>query len=230
MACVWAEAESLVVGVERQNSPDLLCAAIIAEARGESDRILEHARHEADALLAKADVDAKTLRQERLTQARAEAVRRSELVLATVPLESGRLRSRRVDGLLESIREELQQRLRAGHDFDVRESVVALVAAALQRMDGSAFVIRVAESDRAALGDRLSDAIARRVGLPALDLKIVSDATLRKGDGIIEDLEGRQIWDNRLEARLRRLWPELRRQIAVQSGLTPGSESGGGAV
>jgi vacuolar-type H+-ATPase subunit E/Vma4 len=48
------------------------------------------------------------------------------------------------------------------------------------------------------------------------------------GDGVIvEDAEGRQMWDNRFLKRLERMWPELRRHIAVQVSFVPGTGSGG---
>jgi vacuolar-type H+-ATPase subunit E/Vma4 len=41
---------------------------------------------------------------------------------------------------------------------------------------------------------------------------------------VVTDAEGRQTWDNSLEARLERMWPDLRNRIADWAGLTPGRE------
>ena len=51
------------------------------------------------------------------------------------------------------------------------------------------------------------------------EIAIVADAAMTDGGAIVQDAVGGQVWDNRLLARLARLWPELRRQIAVRAGL-----------
>jgi vacuolar-type H+-ATPase subunit E/Vma4 len=50
------------------------------------------------------------------------------------------------------------------------------------------------------------------------------------GGVIVHDAAGRQVWDNRLAPRLERLWPELRRQLAAQTGLLSPGESTGSAL
>ena len=54
--------------------------------------------------------------------------RQSELILATVSVETGRLRAARVEALLESVHEEARQRLLAREGFEYRETVIALAA------------------------------------------------------------------------------------------------------
>lgn len=213
-----------------QNSPEVLREEILADARCESEQIIRRAQQEAEALLTKAAAEADKARQERLDQARAEAARRKELILATVPVEAGRLRLARVEALLESVHEEIRRRLTARDGFDYRKTVVTLAAEAVKQMHGSALVVKLSAADRAALGDGLAEEIARRVGRSPLNITISNDATLTEGGAIIEDTEGRQVWDNRLLARLERLWPELRRQIAVQTALVGGSGTTGGVA
>jgi hypothetical protein len=80
------------------------------------------------------------------------------------------------------------------------------------------------------LGEGLAGEIAHRVGRSPLNVTISSDATLTGGEVIIQDVEGRQVWDNGLLARLERFWPELRRQIAIQTSLVTESKPSGGGV
>ena len=122
-------------------------------------------------------------------QARAEAARRRELILATVPVEAGRLRSARVEALLESVREEVRRRLLAREGFDYRETVVALAAEAMKQMPGSAFVVKLSAADRAALGDGLAEEIARRVGRSPLNVTIAEDPAATDGGVVIQDAE-----------------------------------------
>ena len=59
-----------------------------------------------------------------------------------------------------------------------------------------------------------------------LNLTISTDAAITDGGLILQDAEERHLWDNRLSARLGRLWPELRRQIAIRTSLVAGSGLG----
>jgi vacuolar-type H+-ATPase subunit E/Vma4 len=210
-----------------QDSAWVLREEILAEARRESEEIVNRARQGAESLLAAAAAEATKVREEQLDQARTEAARRSGLVLASVPVEAGRLRDAHIESLLESVQEEVRQRLLALDGLSYREAVITLAALAASRMAGVAFVVKVAEVDRALFGDGLADEVAHRVGRPALNVSVSYDPEITGGGVIVEDGEARQIWDNRFLKRLERMWPELRRQIAVQTSFVPKTESGG---
>jgi len=212
------------------NPQNILHEEILAEARRESEQIVGRARQEAGVLLARASTEAEKTRQERLDLARAEAARRKELILSTVPIEAGRMRSARIEALLQSIHDEARRRLLARDGFDYRESITVLAADAVSRMAGNAFVVKLSPADHRALGNDLAGEIAGRVGRSPLTITISDDPTISESGLIIQDAEGRQVWDNRLPARLERLWPELRRQIAIHTGLVSGAESAGGGA
>lgn len=211
-----------------QNSAEILRAEILADARRASEEIIRRAQQEAEALLAKAKTEADEAGREQLEAARAEAVRRRELMLATLPVEAGRLRAARVEALLESVHEEIRRRLTVREGFDFREAVLVLAAEAMQRMAGSVFVVNLSVADRIALGDELAGEIARRAGHAPLNVTIASDSAAQDGCLVIQDGEGRQVWDNSPAVRLERLWPELRRQIAIQTSLVLEPKAGGG--
>lgn len=212
------------------NSPEVLREEILADARRESEAIVRRAQQDAESLLARAAAEADQVRRERLDQARSEAARRTELILATVPVEVARQRAARVEALLQSIRDEIRHRLLARDGFDYRDAVMSLAAEAIQRMSGNSFVLKLSATDHEVLGDGLAEEIARRVARSPLSVTI-SNSTPLAGDGVlVQDLEDRQECDNRLEARLDRLWPELRRRIAVRAALVaPVGTTGGGA-
>ncbi|MDE3068276.1 MAG: V-type ATP synthase subunit E [Verrucomicrobiota bacterium] len=200
------------------DSPEVLREEILADARRESDEILRHAREEADDLLAKAAAEAEQIRQGLRAQTRAEAARRRELVLAGVAVEAARRRSARVEFVLQSVRQATRQKLLARDGFDYQETIIALTVEALRRMAGDMFVVRLSPADHAALDNGLAEKIAQRIGRPST-VVIHDDPTIEDGGAIIQDREGRQIWDNRFLSRLERLWPELRRQIAAGARL-----------
>ena len=206
-----------------QNSPDVLCAEILADAKRQSDDILANAKMVAEAILTAANGEAEKIRRERQEQAQSEAARRKELILATVAVETSRLRSARIEELLESVREEIRRRLRA-REFDARESVVALATEAIRRMPGNDFVLKTSATDHAAFADGLAGEIAPRVGRSPLNLAISADAAMADNGVMIQTADGFQFWDNRLLSRLERLWPELRQQIALRTGLARESE------
>jgi vacuolar-type H+-ATPase subunit E/Vma4 len=226
-----------------QNSPEVLCAEILADARRESEDILNRAKAEAASLLAAAEAEAKKIRRDRREQAQAEAARRRETILATVAVEAGRLRAERIELLLESVRQEIRRRLEA-RETDSRETVIALAAEAIRQMRGNDFLVKISAADHADFGNDLAGEILRRSGTSILPVSFGGQENLKPtgktpvplrvsvradpavADGvIIQSSDGLQIWDNRLSARLERFWPELRRQIAVCASLAGGNEA-----
>lgn len=196
-----------------------LCDAIMAQAHQQADARIQRARDDAATLLARAAADAGSMREARLGAVREEASRRRKRLLATVPVEANRLRSTRVEAVLESIRDEALQRLRRHDSYDYRNSLVALVADAIRQMEGDTFVVVVSPVDIALLDGTFVVDTGRRAGRTPLTVTPLSDAGLADGGVVVRDADGRQIWDNGFPARMERLWPELRRQIAVRAGL-----------
>jgi vacuolar-type H+-ATPase subunit E/Vma4 len=209
-----------------QNSTEVLREEILAAAQREGEEIVSRARQDAEVFLTSAIGEADRIRQERLDQARAEANRQSELILATVTVETGRLRAARVEALLESVYEEACQRLVAREGFEYLETVISLASHAISQMAGDGFVVKLSEADQTILGDGLAEKIAHRVGRP-VSITISYEPGITESGVIVEDTEARQVWDNRLVKRLERLWPELRRQVAVEATFVPKTGSGG---
>lgn len=209
-----------------QNSTEVLREEILAAARREGEEIVSRARQDAEVFLTSAGGEAERIRQEQLDQARAEAARQSELILATVTVETGRLRAARVEALLESVYEEACQRLVAREGFEYLETVIGLASHAISQMAGDGFVVKLSEADQTILGDGLAEEIAHRVGRP-VSITISYEPGITESGVIVEDTEARQVWDNRLVKRLERLWPELRRQVAVEATFVPKTGSGG---
>lgn len=212
----------------KPNSPEALSGEILAEARRECDEIVRRAQAESSALLATATAEADKIRREKREAAQAEAARRKELALATIPVEAARRRSARIESILENIREEARRRLLARDEYDPRETVVALAVEAVCRLPGNDFILKISAADHAAFGDGLAEEIARCGGAgktPGL-LKILISADPEVADGVmVQTADGFQVWDNRLLSRLERFWPDLRRQIALRTGLVGENET-----
>ncbi len=201
------------------NTAELLRQEILEEAQRQKEEILRRARQEAGGIVAKAEKEAEQFRKERLEAARAEAKRRTEAILATVPVEAGRMRSARVEELLRGLHDRARERLQTRADFDYRETIARLSAEALKQMPGETFRLRVSVADHRASADGLAEDIQRRSGRPAVTLQLIADCRLKDGDALIEDEKGRLFCNLNPAARLERCWPELRRQIAARAGL-----------
>lgn len=201
------------------NAPELLRQEILAEAQRQKEAILSRAQQAAAAILAKAEREAQQCLGERMEAAEAEAKRRTEAILATVPVEAGRARSARVEALLQAIHDHAREQLRARNGFDFRKTIARLSGEALQQMAGDAFRLRLSAADCRAVGDGLAEEIQRCSTRRFEKLPMVSDPTLKDGDLLLEDSAGRQVWNLSLEARLERCWPDLRRQIAARTAI-----------
>jgi vacuolar-type H+-ATPase subunit E/Vma4 len=199
-----------------QNSTEKLHEEIFADAQREGEEIIIRARQDAEIFLTSADAVAARTRQEQIDKAHAEAVLRRNLIRATIPVETGRLRTSRVEELLESIHNEVSRRLLAHEGFEYRETMIILASDAIRQMEGDVFVVKLSWADQAILGDGLAEEIALRVGR-SVNITVSLEPDITGSGAVIEDGEARQIWDNRLLKRLERLWPELRRQIAIEA-------------
>ncbi|MFA5203417.1 MAG: V-type ATP synthase subunit E family protein [Lentisphaeria bacterium] len=200
---------------------------ILAVARREAGAIRQAAQQAAAAVLAKAEGEAARAREARLAAARAAAATARELALAAVPVAVGRLWAEHVEDQLDEIRAEILRRLTPPAGDERRETVVALAAAAVRQLAGERFTLLLSLADAAAFGDGLATAVAGGAGRQPLELQVVGAAAVPDGGVMVRDADGRQEWDNRLPARLQRLWPELRRQIA---GHLPGCAAGADAT
>ena len=210
------------------NSADRLCAEILADAKRQGDEVLSRADAEAGSITAAAAADAGKWLEERRRQARAAAAHRKETILATVAVETERLRSARIEALLQSIHEAIRQRLLTP-DVDARAIVLSLAADALRHSTGRDFVVKISPAAFAAFGQRLGHDLAQQAGCDGRDLAVRADDAVSGAGVVIQSADGLLVWDNRLLSRLQRLWPELRRQIAGRLGLATDAQSTAGA-
>lgn len=208
-----------------EDSAERLREEILEQAREEAGEIKERGRDEAEKILSAAAAEAQSVHDKLLEKGRAEALRRKELIESSVPVETGRIRVARVESLLEWVREEARKRLLSHEGFRYREVLITLASLAISRMTGDRFIAKVAEADRATLGNGVGEEITSRVDRPGLSVVLTYDPTIN-GDGVtVEDADTSQIWDNGLLKRLDRMWPELRQQVALGARLVPAAQS-----
>lgn len=204
--------------IANEHAPALLQAEILATARREADALIERARTEAAGLRAARQAADAAEHDQRLAAARAEAERRTATLLAAVPLEAARHRAERIEATLQSIRDEARAQLAARDTFDYGTALATLAATALREMTGDQFVLKLSPADAAQFGEGLLTGLRVHADKPRRQLTLIPEALLDGGGVVVQDPAGRQIWDNRFDERLERLWPELRRQLAAQLG------------
>jgi V/A-type H+-transporting ATPase subunit E len=198
---------------------------ILADAKRQAQRLIRKAEREAKAAVDKATAESQEERTGKLASAQTNADRKRTLITATVPVEIGRMRAGRVEqeltALCEQVRVRLQQRRLDGYE----DILVTLAAEALASMEGDSFLLELSHKDRETLGDKLAAAAAARAGRPDITVTVSTEPARIDSGVIVRDVEGRQVWDNSLEARLDRMWPLLRSQIAdhmaIQSNAAP---------
>ena len=208
----------------QSNTEQVLQEEILADARRQAQDARERAKKEADAIVAKARIEAENDRRVQAQGAEAEAKRRRELTLATIPVVVGRRRADCIEAALNQIRDEAARLLAARQGFDYRQAVIRLAAEALAQMAGNRFVIEVSDSDSQALGQGWVEEAGRQSGRNGLELSAAPAKMQNQAGVIIRDADGRQVWDNTLLARLERLWPAARRELAVATRLVSGAE------
>lgn len=177
------------------------------------------AREEARGIVSAAEQEAARIHQERQEAAEIDAKRRSDAVLATVAVEIARFRLARAEEWLQSIHDQARDRLRTHLGYDFGVVMTRLAAEALGHMSGEAFVIRLAPVNERMIGNEILDGIRSQTKKHGIDLQVITDPALKDDSVVIEDREKHQSWNISLEVRLERLWPEVRRQIAVQAGV-----------
>lgn len=201
-----------------QNDGVSLCLDILKEAHAEAERLIDHARQDAEALLATTRATGEKAGQEQLAEARQECAHRKEKMRASLPVDCERLRAACIETLLEVIHDDIRNRLLRKEGFDYRETLAALAATAIDRMEGTDFEVIVSAGDND-VGATLEASIRQHTKKSGLEIRVVPDPAIQESGLIIRDRAGRQLWDNRLTARLDRFWPELRLQLAT---LIPG--------
>jgi V/A-type H+-transporting ATPase subunit E len=210
------------------NSQEVLCDEILADARRQAERAIRKAEREARAAIEKAKGEVEQERNVKLTEARQLAERKRMLALATLPVEIGRMQAADVERTLLSLRERILERLTARQGFDYARSLATLAAEAIERMEGDAFVMELAEADQEVYGEKLPRAVLERIERSDVQLTIAPQPASIASGVIVRDPDGRQIWDNSLAARLDRMWPLLRSQLANHLRLQNGVKTSGG--
>jgi len=188
---------------------------ILRDAQTKADRIRKRAQRDAAKLSDDAAREAAAAAGKVVDIARRRADRVAQSLLATIEQEM-RLdllvaREAELDRLFDAARD----RLAARAAYDYPTVVAGLAAEAIAAMGADGAVLELAERDQGLATSAWLADVRRRVGR---DVAIVVSGTSAPitGGAIVRSADGRLLYDNSLEARLRRLRPELRKELAAR--------------
>jgi vacuolar-type H+-ATPase subunit E/Vma4 len=137
------------------------------------------------------------------------------------------MRAQRVEqellALCDRVRAKIKQR--QWEDYDA--ILLGLASEAISSMEGDSFILELGKKDRETHGQRLV-AAAQQAGRADITVTLGDQPAKIESGVIVRDVAGRQVWDNSLEARLERMWPLLRSQIAERLGIQSNAAPSGG--
>ncbi len=185
---------------------------IIEEAEREAKEIIEEAEEEAEKILDKAKREAEEKRREILEQARREAETRKRREIAQAKLEVRQLRLKVKEECIEEAMERAKEEIRKMAEDGSRRYLEFLERAAIEAaraLSSDKVILRVNERDQKAMEELIPD------------VRVEVDKEIELGDpvdilgGVIAESEdGSEVFDNSVEARLKRMRSELVRRIS----------------
>ena len=193
----------------------VLSDEILADAHSKAERARERGEREAKGIVAKATKEAAEAAAKTIEVAQERADRMTAAILATVEAEAklDLLAAREAE--LDKLFDDARQRLADKRSYDHPAVLAALAAQAIEAMAADEVIIELCEQDRALATDAWLDDVRRRVGRP-VTIDVSADHAPIAGGLIVHSADGRLLYDNSFRARLDRLKPELRRQLAAR--------------
>lgn len=188
-----------------------LSDAVMSEAKRERERILSNAESLAQNARGQARVNAENESQAIVEEAKAKVQRLLEQTRATVRLEAQSLKLERRESLLNRVFDLASVRLDDVQSLDgYRAAALALVRDAVLHMEKVASLEILADAGTSAY---LDDMTLAELG-EELGCELVLGATLDERTGlVVQSRDGRQIYDNTLQARLNRYRSSLRASV-----------------
>jgi vacuolar-type H+-ATPase subunit E/Vma4 len=198
------------------SSEKLLSEEILQDAHKKAERALKKADRRAQQVIADAEKDA----EHALEQAREAAHRRAERIahsiMATLEQEVRRNLLDEQEAELSRLFDTALEQLTDRSGYDLADVLATLAAEAVAAMDADAVVLSLAAEDRPVATDDWLAGVRQRAGR---DVALsVDEAPANIGGGVVaRSADGKQLYDNSFAARLRRLRPTLRQQIAAEA-------------
>lgn len=191
---------------------------ILADARRRAERALQHARREADRIVAEAKEAARQEHEKLMAGVRHRVQRQERMQGARLDQEVQRLRRQAFEHVVARVRAEAEKELAELADSeDGRQVLARLAVAAIEAMRGDAFLLVLRPEDRRRWGERMAEDVRAAVSseLSRTVSVEVADEELRARGGLVVHGKGtRELVEQTFEARMGRLWEDIRGEVA----------------
>jgi len=198
---------------------DKLYEEVQADARTKADRERRRGRRDAEAMTKKIDDEIKAATDKIMAAARAEADLKRVQIMATVEIEAQRQRLSILEQALQSVYDGAARHLAELSDDELAEVRHRLAGEAIEQIPVDNLLLALPEASHeshgALLAERLTAEADKRfdrnviIHLAAHPAAITDGLVVRSADGAVEVVQS-------LGQRLRRMWPDLRLQVAYQ--------------
>ena len=191
----------------------VLSDEILADAHGKAERARQRGEREAKGIAGKATKEAAEAAAKTIEVAQERADRMTTAILATVEAEAKRDLLAAREAELDKLFDAARQRLADKGSYGYPAVLATLAAQAIEAMAADEVIIELCEQDRALATAAWLDEVRRRVGRP-VTIDVSANHAPIAGGLIVRSADGRLLYDNSFAARLERLKPELRRELA----------------
>jgi len=204
--------------MSEQNDIQALERAIIGDAKGETEHILDDARARAEDIRRQAEKQAATKRDEILQRARQEVERLRSHAAAAAQLDAQTLKLKRREQLLERVFAEARRQLASTPEWPDYEQITRrLVREAVERLGADEVLVRADERTRKVLNDEVLADLGKSL-LPVGGTEggggLRTGAPLTQSTGVVlETPDGHRRYDNTLETRLACMQDGLRAPV-----------------
>ncbi len=195
---------------------------ILSDARRRADRALQHAKREADRIIGEAKEAARQEQEKLMEGVRHRVAREERMQEARLDQELHRLRRQAFEEVVARVRAEADRELAELADSDDgRAMLVRLAVGAIGPMRGDSFTLVLRAEDRQRWGSGLAEDV-RSAAAAELERQVsvqMADEELTARGGLVVRGDGtRELVDQTFEARMGRLWEDIRGQVADMLG------------
>jgi vacuolar-type H+-ATPase subunit E/Vma4 len=191
---------------------------ILSDARRRADRATQHAERHAERIVQEAQDAAQEERDRLMESVRHGIEREQKMQEARLEQEVLRMRRQAFEDVVERVRSEANRELAAlAASEEGRRVLIGLAVRAVDALRGDAFTLVLRPEDRQRWGDAIAEDVRAAVSAElgrAVSVQ-VADEDLKARGGLVVRGEGtRELVDQTFEARMARLWEEVRGQVA----------------
>ena len=198
---------------------DKLYDEVLADARSNADRERRRGRRDAEATTGKIDDEIRAATDKIMAAARAEADSKRTQIMATVEIEAQRQRLSMLERTLRSVYEAAARRLGELADDQRFDIQYQLAMEAIEQIPEDNMELALPADSHAARGQLLADRLMAEADRK-LDRNVVisrAEHPAEISDGVVVRSADRSVEVvQSLGERLRRMWPDIRLQVAQQ--------------